>query len=164
VTYTSKTAVITPCGTYRYRLERIWDPEKKKVAFIGLNPSTADANLDDPTIRKCVAFADRWGYGGIIMVNLFAYRATEPKVMMAFRMARGPENAQHIEAVMSEAAVVIAAWGANGTHLGRDLEVKHMFRMSMAPLHYLRLNAGGTPAHPLYLPGKLEPQLWNLNG
>ena len=76
-------AVFSPCRTYRYALSRVWAADKPYALFIGLNPSTADETLDDPTIRRCIDFAKRWGYGGLVMANLFAYRATEPSEMKA---------------------------------------------------------------------------------
>ena len=76
-------AVFSPCRTYRYALSRVWAADKPYALFIGLNPSTADETLDDPTIRRCIDFAKRWGYGGLVMANLFAYRATNPSEMKA---------------------------------------------------------------------------------
>lgn len=125
--------------------------------FIGLNPSTADETLDDPTIRRCIAFAKAWGYGGLCMANLFAFRATDPAVMKAHPAPIGPENDMKLTMLAVDAGIVIAAWGAHGTHLGRGERVKHALA---AKLHYLRLTKDGHPGHPLYLPKTLTPQLW----
>lgn len=87
--------------------------------FVGLNPSTADELLDDPTIRRCVAFARSWGYGALCMTNLFAFRATDPDVMKSADDPVGPENDQHLQDLANGASVVIAAWGVHGTFGGR---------------------------------------------
>src|SRR5688572_12557148 len=93
-------ARFSECGTYRYVLWRQWNEVNGDVAFVGLNPSTADDEKDDPTIRRCIGFAKRWGYGGVVMLNLFAYRATRPDAMWAARVADadivGPQNDAHI--------------------------------------------------------------------
>ncbi|WP_368188730.1 DUF1643 domain-containing protein [Aeromonas sp. R7-3] len=83
-------AVFSPCRTYRYALSRVWATDKPYALFIGLNPSTADETLDDPTIRRCIDFAKRRGYGGLVMANLFAYRATDPEVMKRAAEPRHP--------------------------------------------------------------------------
>lgn len=83
-------AVISECGSYRYRLERVWEAEKDRVAFIMLNPSTADASKDDPTIRRCIGFAKAWGFGGLIVGNLFALRSTDPKALYGHKDPVGP--------------------------------------------------------------------------
>lgn len=152
----SKGAVISDCGLYRYSLWREW-AAGDSVAFIGLNPSTADATLDDPTIRRCIAFAKSWGFGRLVMVNLFAFRATDPKEMMRADDPVGPDNDAALLRECAQARVTVAAWGAGGTHLGRDRVVRRM----LAPMHYLRLTKQGHPGHPLYLPGSLTPQPWD---
>src|ERR1700677_1476546 len=93
-----KNAMISPCEKYRYRLERFWGPGHA-LPFVMLNPSTADANIDDPTIRRCMGFSRREGAGGIIVVNLFAYRATEPSDLPAGAERIGPENEFYLHAV-----------------------------------------------------------------
>jgi hypothetical protein len=113
-------AEFSDCGTYRYALWRTWNALQPGVLFVGLNPSTADATTDDPTIRRCIGFAKRWGYGGITMANVFAYRATDPREMtvLALERAIGPENDAHLASLAESASFVVAAWGA---HLrGRD--------------------------------------------
>lgn len=148
-------ADISPCGRYRYTLWRKWGPGGTCM-FVGLNPSTADATLDDPTIRRCINFARAWGYGGLMMTNLFAFRATLPSTMKARIDAVGPENDMVLRTACMNAAVVVAAWGAHGTHQGRDAAVRKM----LPRLHYLRLTKGGHPGHPLYLPASLRPVAW----
>lgn len=155
-----KNAIFSPCRMYRYSLWRIWSPWTHGAAgyamFIGLNPSTADETTDDPTIRRCVGFAKAWGYGGLCMTNLFAFRATQPAVMLAATDPVGPDNDKTIRDLAETAGVVIAAWGAHGTHLGRDAVVRAM----LPNLNYLRLTKGGHPGHPLYLPKTLTPTPW----
>lgn len=148
-------ATISPCGLYRYSLWRKWAPGPMCV-FIGLNPSTADATLDDPTIRRCVGFAKAWGFSGLMMLNLFAYRATEPADMKDAQDPIGPENDDALHFAHSNTTTVIAAWGAHGTFKGRDKQVRAM----LPRLHYLRLTKDGHPGHPLYLPASLRPVAW----
>ena len=148
-------ADISPCGRYRYTLWRKWGPGGTCM-FVGLNPSTADATLDDPTIRRCVAFARMWGYGGLMMTNLFAWRATDPRDMLAAEDPVGPDNDQTLRTTWLNAAITVAAWGTHGTHQGRDAHVRAM----LPALHYLRLTKDGHPGHPLYLPARLRPAKW----
>lgn len=124
--------------------------------FVGLNPSTADEFNDDPTIRRCIAFAKSWGYAALCMANLFAYRATQPGVMLAAPDPVGPDNDRTLQALASKAGVVVAAWGTNGAHRGRDIAVREL----LPNLHYLRLTQNGYPGHPLYLPSTLHPVPW----
>jgi hypothetical protein len=118
-----------------------------------LNPSTADSAIDDPTVRKCIAFARRWGFGRLEVVNLFAGRAATPEAL--FRMADpcGPENDAHIEAGAGRADHIIAAWGNHGTVSSRDRAVLPMLRRSGKPVSCLAVNLTGAPRHPLYVPG-----------
>jgi len=132
---------------YRYALWRVWDDDRPYVQFIGLNPSTADAVEDDPTIRKCYGFASRWGYGGFCMTNLFAFRATKPAVMKRAVDPVGPENDQWLNAVASFADIQVAAWGLHGRHRGRDKIVLAMF----PNLQCIHVTKDGHPGHPLML-------------
>lgn len=151
----SRGADISACGRYRYSLWRQWAPGPQ-VMFVGLNPSTADALLDDPTIRRCMGFAREWGYAGMIMTNLFAFRATDPAVMLSADDPVGPSNDDVLQAAYEKAALTVAAWGVLGTLGGRD----KVIRARLTRLHYLRLTKAGHPAHPLYLPGSLRPLEW----
>lgn len=148
-------ADISPCGRYRYALWRKWGPGGTCM-FVGLNPSTADATLDDPTIRRCIGFARSWGYGGLMMTNLFAWRATQPRDMMAADDPVGPDNDVTLRTAYLNAEVTVAAWGAYGTYGGRHNAVRAM----LPRLHYLRLTKDGHPGHPLYLPASLRPVQW----
>ncbi|MEM0954386.1 MAG: DUF1643 domain-containing protein [Pseudomonadota bacterium] len=141
---------------YRYALWRIWDNQRPAVMFIGLNPSTADATRDDPTLVRCMGFASDWGYGGVYTTNLFAWRATEPAEMKRAAAPVGRDNDRVILATASKVDRVIAAWGNDGAWLGRSTALRAL----LPDLYYLRLNAGGEPAHPLYLPRGLKPQAW----
>ena len=153
--FTRSHAVFSDCRLYRYRLERRWG-EGVLGAFLMLNPSTADEFQNDPTIRRCVAFARMWGYGGLMMTNLFAWRATDPRNMLAADDPVGPDNDQTLRATWLNAAITVAAWGAHGTHQGRGAHVRAM----LPALHYLRLTKDGHPGHPLYLPASLRPVQW----
>ena len=121
--------------------------------FIGLNPSTADEVNDDPTIRRCVAFAKSWGYGAMCMTNLFAFRATAPADMIAASDPVGPDNDVHLIDLARNAGVVVAAWGTNGSHLSRDAAVRAL----VPSLHCLKKTQAGHPGHPLYLRADLTP-------
>lgn len=147
-----KSAVISECGTYRYLLTRLWQPGPM-VTFVGLNPSTADGETDDPTIRKCRHFAKRFGYGGLFMVNLFAYRATSPADMKRAAHPVGPENARHVREAIAASSLVICAWGRDGAFLDQDRVFMDMVREEGYRLRLtcLGVNQDGTPKHPLYL-------------
>lgn len=121
--------------------------------IIGLNPSTADEKEDDPTITRCIEFARSWGYGGLCMANLFAFRATEPADMFAASNPIGPGNDEWLIRLAEGAGVVVAAWGNGGLHLGRSNDVKQL----LTDLHGLKINKTGEPAHPLYLKASLRP-------
>lgn len=148
-----KSAILSTCGTFRYELHRRWDSFLPCAAFIMLNPSTADANVDDPTIRKCIGFAQRLGFGELRVVNLFAYRATDPAALRAADWPVGPDNDWHIELAVKESSdAVICAWGANARGLSRTDEVLSMISKWSSKPKALSLLSDGTPAHPLMLP------------
>lgn len=155
-------AVISDCGKYRYSLSRVWDNSKPKVLFIMLNPSTADAEKDDPTIRRCIGFAKDWGYGGLYVVNLFALRATNPKELLTAPFVVGVENEKWIRRMSSLAHLVVCAWGNSSIVSKLQKRLDHTWKPlswidKSKPLHYLELSNDGTPKHPLYLPEKLKP-------
>ena len=162
-------AVISPGGDWRYQLERVWDESRPTINVVGLNPSTADAKDDDPTIAKLTRMAKAWGYGSLVMTNLFAYRATDPKELarearkytssvLSFRVT-GPDNDEWLRDSARGATTTLAAWGANGHILGRDEEVITLLQ-SIRAIHALKVTQSGRPYHPLYLPESLEPFLW----
>ena len=140
-------ATFSTCGMYRYALRRRWSPGPS-IMFVMLNPSTADAHQDDPTIRRCIGFAQLWGYGSLAVGNLFAFRATFPQKLKRCAEPIGPENDHWLTALASEADTLVAAWGNHGRLLGRSLEVSAM----LPSLMRLGLTQRGEPKHPLYLP------------
>jgi len=146
-------ATFSPCRRYRYALWRTWDEARPHVLFIGLNPSTADETQDDPTIRRCMGYARDWGYGGVCVANLFAWRATLPSDLKRAEDPIGPDNDEWLERLAGEAEGVVAAWGNDGAHLGRSTAVKGMLHEPLC----LKLNRSGEPAHPLYLMAGLRP-------
>lgn len=152
-----KEAVFSPCQRYRYALWRTWDDSKPSVLFIGLNPSTADEKNDDPTLIRCINFAKSWGYGSVCMANLFAYRATKPKDLLARQRVTGKDNNDWLLTLANTADIVIAAWGNDGHYQSRATKVKKLIQ----PLHYIKLNKSGEPAHSLYLKADLTPQLFS---
>jgi hypothetical protein len=118
-----------------------------------LNPSTADAVRDDPTIRRCIGFAKAWGAGGMVVVNLFAYRASSPRILFAAEDPVGPQNDRHLLRVLSRAGqVVVAAWGSHGSYRDRDAEVLQLLMRRRIHIECLGRTADGQPRHPLYLP------------
>lgn len=145
------------CRRYRYALWRGWSPPQPSLMLIGLNPSTADARQDDPTIRRCIAFARDWGFGGVWVLNLFAYRATHPADLKAAADPVGPRNDYWLRTIARRCDRIVAAWGNHGRFMDRSGRVRWMFGDR---LEVLRLNAGGEPAHPLYLPRGLKPMAW----
>lgn len=161
IDFTEKSAIFSDDQIYRYQLLRRWEGGNGKfVTFVMLNPSTADHLLEDPTIRRCCLYAKDWGYSGIIILNIFAYRDTDPKNMKAYHAPVGPDNDWHILEVSrrEDVGLVIAAWGSHGIHLGRSEEVRKL--LSNIDLHCLQLTNSGQPGHPLYLKKNLLPTLY----
>ena len=142
----NKNATFSDCRKYRYALSRTWNGKKKTILFIGLNPSTADEKIDDPTIRRCINYAQNWGYGSLLMVNLFAYRATMPSELKNVKNPIGNDNDLHIIELSKKADIAVAAWGNEGNLLNRDKEVKKILPNLMC----LKINKSGQPSHPLY--------------
>jgi hypothetical protein len=149
-------AFFSPDRMYRYALWRARG-HGQFCMFIGLNPSTADETKDDPTIRRCMGFAKSWGYDGIMMFNLFAFRATDPDVMMKFKGdAVGPDNDIHISVAAEDkqCGMMVAAWGAHGDHQARGHQVHQRWGHR---LHHLGLTKDGQARHPLYLKADTKP-------
>jgi hypothetical protein len=150
-----KGAYFSPDRVYRYMLYRDWASwsNMRTLVVIGLNPSTADENDDDPTIRRCIGFAKREGCGRLVMLNLFALRATDPRVMKAHRDPIGAENDAVIRHWTRDecdwSSIVVAAWGVHGVHMGRSVTV----RLLTPQLYCLGVTQTGQPRHPLYLHG-----------
>ena len=149
-----KSAIFSPDRVYRYSLTRMWNIAKPFVVFVGLNPSTADENVDDSTIRRCLRYAGDWGYGGLVMVNIFGYRSTDPKKLKQVKDPVGAENDFHIRLNSKLAELTIAAWGCYGRLFNRGAEVWPQ----LTNPHCLALTADGSPRHPLYLRKDLKPK------
>lgn len=158
MTYLETGATLSACGLYRYTLSRLWNPDRPSVTFCMLNPSRADAARDDPTIKKCVGFADRWGYGRLVVVNLFAFRATKPPDLRKAADAVGPESDRHI-AEQTIGRRTVCAWGASVANwpapkwAERARVVLRSLRVYVpkAQLCHLGLTKDGHPSHPLML-------------
>ena len=148
-------AAFSPCRRWRYLLWRRWDDGKPAANFLMLNPSTADEVKLDPTCSRARDYAERWGYGALIVTNIFAFRNTNPDQMRAAPDPVGPRNDAAIVRAAKESAIVVCAWGNHGAFLERSFRVRALLKKTR--LFALRVNANGEPAHPLYLPGKLKP-------
>jgi hypothetical protein len=148
-------ACISRCGTYRYALWRRWAPGPQ-VLFVMLNPSTADRQRNDPTIRRCIGLAAAWGYGALAVGNLFAFRTPSPKVLKRAARPVGRANDRWLAWLAAESTRVVAAWGNEGALLARDAQVRAL----LAPLYVLSLTRQGQPRHPLYAPGGAMARLW----
>lgn len=155
-------AVFDDSRLHRFFLWREWSGGNGEFCqFIGLNPSTADETVDDPTVRRCVNYAKFWGYSALCMTNIFSFRATDPKKMFAAPFPNLAENDASIALAASKAAIVIAAWGTNGKAWGRGHDVLGIVLKERKELHALRVTKNGYPAHPLYLPSRLSPILYH---
>jgi hypothetical protein len=150
-------AVFSACRRWRYLLWRQWDEKLPVANFLMLNPSTADEFQLDPSCTRARVYAERWGYGSLIVTNVFGWRATDPFAMKAVRDPVGRGNDRAIVQAAKEADIVVCAWGNHGAHLERSVKVLTLLRKARVPLHALRINGAGEPAHPLYLPGNLRP-------
>lgn len=147
-------AVFSPCREYRYSLRREIGGPGRLALFIMLNPSTADEQRDDPTIRRCIGFATRWGASVLYIANLFALRATDPRVMCRHPEPVGPGNDTAIFLLATLCAenngTIVCAWGARGAHMARGHNLTQRLRQSFG-LWHLGLTKHGEPRHPLYL-------------
>lgn len=146
INYLKKSAEISECGLYRYALTRVWDESKPLVLFIMLNPSTASGSIDDPTIRRCVGFASNWGYGGILVGNLFAFRATNPiDIPKVIDPNHADLNSQSVMEMYWKSKITVFAWGNPPiAHPSCPLVgFQNTFNLGLTK----RLN----PKHPLYI-------------
>jgi len=148
-----KSAVISKCGNYRYELRRTWDKSTCSVLFICLNPSIADDQRDDNTSRVCINYAKRWGYGGVIIANLFAYRATDPTRLKEVEDPVGSENDRHLRKLVKEVPVTVCAWSNDGDYMNRDKIVLGLLHNP----YCLTILKSGHPGHPLYKRRSLTP-------
>lgn len=154
-------AVYSDCEAYRYTLTRVWEPLGQKALFVMLNPSTATEVQNDPTVERCERRARALGFGSFRVTNIFAFRATDPKIMRAAADPVGPENDAAIREGADWADQVVCAWGTHGAHLGRGPVVEALLRRSGASLYHLGLSKDGHPKHPLYIGYETQPQLWD---
>ena len=165
-----RTAVISPCELFRYELRRVWDDTLPLLVVCMLNPSTADAEKDDPTLRELIHFARLWGYGGLLIVNLNARRTSSPAEMMASDASFGPENARHLAAAMEYArdhgGRLLAAWGNHGDFDDRAAwfcsRAYHVYRLDLICLGTTK---SWHPKHPMArgkhrIPRNQQPILW----
>lgn len=151
-----KDAIFDDSEMYRYSLTRVWSNNQNKVLFVMLNPSTADHNVDDPTIRRCINFAKNWGVGSLEVVNLFGYRATDPDELKKAADPIGPDNDIHIQRAALQSDKIILAWGTKEYLLGRNKKVMEDVLFSYKT-HCLDISKNGHPKHPLYISANREP-------
>jgi hypothetical protein len=156
----ASSAVYSPCMAYRYLLTRDWSGGRRAL-FIMLNPSTATEAQNDPTVERCERRARALGFGAFRVCNIFAYRATDPKVMRAVADPVGPLNDTAILGSVPWADQVICAWGTHGVHLGRGPQVEALLRGAGAQLWHLGLSKAGHPKHPLYIGYEKGPEGWD---
>jgi hypothetical protein len=142
-------------GLYRYSLWRVWNRHTPKLVFIMLNPSTADAEINDPTIRRCIGFAQVWGYGRLEVVNLFGLRTPDPHRLRQAPDPVGDQCDAYIQTAAQQADRIILAWGNWGNFCGRDQTVLSL--LTSYKLFCLGRNQSGQPRHPLYLKRDVEP-------
>lgn len=136
-----KEATISDDQIYRYKLSRTWDSTKPTILFIGLNPSIADETIDDPTITRCINYAKDWGYGTLLMANLFAFRSTYPKDIYLTDNPIGNENDNYILECVAQSDLVVACWGNNGMYMDREISFRNLY------LIYIVLKKIKTEAH-----------------
>lgn len=149
-------ATLSKCNKYRYSLWRTWNKNKTWLLFIMLNPSIADAMQDDPTIRRCIAFAKAWGHGGLLVGNLFAYRATNPFDLLNANKNKiiGSDNDEYLIQLIAQAKTTVVAWGNYGSLLNRSTIISNRIHYPMC----LGVNKTGEPKHPLYMSAKTKLQ------
>jgi hypothetical protein len=160
--FLERDASISYCGNYRYLLRRTWDHKLPRALYIMLNPSIADADIDDPTIRSCIRLAKGLAYGGFEVVNLFAYRATDPSVLQTVADPIGPENDTVIEGAIGRCDVAICAWGAYPGAVARGRSVTSLLRRQRPAVFCFGKTKGFAPRHPLYVKSGTPLETFNL--
>jgi hypothetical protein len=153
-------AEYSDCERYRYTLTRVWDPKGARAMFVMLNPSTATEVQNDPTVERCERRARALGFGAFRVLNIFAWRATDPRDMRAAADPVGPDNDRAIVESVFWADRIVCAWGTHGAHLGRGPQVERLLRAAGAELHHLGLSKEGHPKHPLYIGYAVQPVPW----
>lgn len=158
----SSEALYSPCDTYRYGLTRVWAADAPRLLYILLNPSTATEEQNDPTIARCEKRAQLLGYGSFRVVNLFAFRATDPADLKRAEIPLGPDNLEFLQqsALGWNPDLILCGWGAHGTYLNQSSIVLQNLRAWSVPLWHLGLTKMGEPRHPLYLSYRTQPQRW----
>lgn len=151
-----RAALISDSGEYRHWLTRQWG-DSGVVCWVMLNPSTADGETDDPTLRKCIGFSRTWGFGGLIVVNAYALRATDPRELKRHPDPVGYVNDTFVTAMATEASLVVVGWGANISD-DREREVSKL--LERFDPQCLGITKDGHPRHPLYVPYAAELQPW----
>ena len=149
--FLERDAVISDCGKYRYLLRRSWDHTKPRCLYVMLNPSTADAEIDDATIRSCTRLAKGMGYGSFEVVNLYGYRATDPRELEKATDPIGPDNAKIADNAIQRCDIVICAWGAQRMAERRAREIRSWVRGWKPAAYCLGTTKAGAPKHPLYI-------------
>ena len=152
------TATFSEDRKYRYTLYREWNQQKGMVMIIGLNPSTADETKDDPTIRRCLNFAKDWGFGRLMMVNLFAIRGTDPQILKEVSDPIGPQNDFYLKSMAEKSDLIIGAWGVDGVYKNRGVTIKKL----IPDMNCLGITKNGQPKHPLYLKKDTKWMEWNI--
>jgi hypothetical protein len=145
-------AIFDTSNSYRYSLWRTWSACHPRIVFILLNPSTADEERNDPTIRRCIGFAQTWKFGSVEVVNLFAYRATDARMLLKIDDPVGEENNYFLMRAVERCSTVVVGWGARGTLLGRDRQVMSLLA-GRKDVYCLGVTKDGQPRHPLYVRG-----------
>lgn len=149
--FLERDAVISDCGKYRYLLRRTWNHDLPRVLFVMLNPSTADAEVDDATIRSCMRLCRSWNYGSFEVVNLYGWRATDPKALFAAAEPVGDRNDRIIETAIERCDLVIFAWGAHKMVNSRARAMRDLVLMHRPQVFCLGTTKAGHPKHPLYI-------------
>ena len=159
-TLIKKGAVIDKTGLYRYSLWREWAIDKPKLVFIMLNPSKADADIDDPTLRRCINFAKSWDCGSLMVVNLFAYRSASPSDLRQVSDPVGRQNDRYLKKAIKSADKIVVAWGNNGKLMQRDRFVLELLTELKVQPYCLETTKAGYPRHPLYVMCNKQPSVY----
>lgn len=155
LTWADGGAEFSTCRRYRYRLWRHIGPGARRVAFLMLNPSTADERRNDPTIKRCIGFANAWGFGWLEVWNVFGFRSTDPKALWDITDPVGPANDISIAIAAPKVELIVCAWGAHPLAVARGPKLRNV--LAGRELHALKLTRDGDPGHPLYLSSLLKP-------
>lgn len=151
-------SIISPCGNYRYALWRNWDKTRVAAMFILLNPHVDGKGKNSPIVDKCIKYAKRWGYGGVIICNLYAYITDDLRELANVDNPHGLDNYQYISQMVKYSGIVVAGWGGLYPTINKLQEIRNL----VGPLHYLQLDKMGIPKHPLTLSKSLKPLRFKL--